>query len=99
MSGRTQQVVEAIRARIGGKSLAPGEKLPSVRRLAREMAASPSTVVDAYDRLVNEGLVHARPGSGFYVSAARTPPPLAVAEPRRDRAIDPLWVSRQALDI
>ncbi|WP_293853850.1 PLP-dependent aminotransferase family protein [uncultured Alsobacter sp.] len=98
MSGRTQQVVEAIRARIGGKSLAPGEKLPSVRRLAREMAASPSTVVDAYDRLVNEGLVHARPGSGFYVSAARTPPPLAVAEPRRDRAIDPLWVSRQALD-
>jgi DNA-binding transcriptional MocR family regulator len=60
---------------------------------------SPSTVVEAYDRLVAEGLIRARRGSGFYV--ARTGLPAMVlgeAEPRRDRAVDPFWVSRQSLD-
>src|SRR5690606_19112432 len=73
--------------------------LPSIRGLARTMGVSPSTVVEAYDRLVAEGLIRARPGSGFYVSAAALPP-LALAQdrPQQDRAVDPFWVSRQSLD-
>jgi DNA-binding transcriptional MocR family regulator len=98
MAGRTEQVIEAIRQRLAARSLAPGEKLPSVRRLAAAMAVSPSTVVEAYDRLVTEGAVRSRRGSGFYVSGHRSPLPLAEVAPRQDRAIDPLWVSRQALD-
>src|SRR2546421_9842035 len=38
------------------------------------------------------------PGSGFYVCGATPPLALAEVEARRDRAIDPLWVSRQSLD-
>ena len=97
-TGRTVAVMEAIRGRLKARTLMPGEKLPSIRGLATSMRVSPATVVEAYDRLVAEGLIHARPGSGFYVSGAL--PPLALAEvaPRRDRAIDPLWVSRQSLD-
>jgi DNA-binding transcriptional MocR family regulator len=63
------------------------------------MGVSPSTVVEAYERLVAEGLIRARRGSGFYVAASVLPPlALAQAEPRRDRAVDPFWVSRQSLD-
>jgi len=97
-NGRTAAVMEAIRRKLAARVLTPGERLPSVRRFAASMRVSPSTVVEAYDRLAAEGLIHARPGSGFYVSGAVPRRALAEAEPRRDRAIDPLWVSRQSLD-
>ncbi len=68
----------AIRQRVASRALTAGEKLPSIRRFARDMQVSPSTVVEAYDRLAAEGLIRSRPGSGFYV--AGSPPPLALAE-------------------
>ena len=96
--GRIGAVVTAIRRKLAGGALMPGEKLPSIRGFAATMGVSPSTVVEAYDRLAAEGLIRARPGSGFYVAGAVSPLALAEAEPRRERAIDPLWVSRQSLD-
>ncbi|WP_342363601.1 PLP-dependent aminotransferase family protein [Terrarubrum flagellatum] len=99
-SGRaTGNVMNAIRARIASRALAADDRLPSIRQFAIAMGVSPSTVVDAYDRLVAEGLIRARRGSGFYVSAMALPP-LALAEdrPPLDRAVDPLWVSRESLD-
>jgi DNA-binding transcriptional MocR family regulator len=63
------------------------------------MGVSPSTVVEAYDRLAAEGLIRAQRGSGFYVSGAALPPlKLAEAETPKARAVDPFWVSRQSLD-
>ncbi|MGE0714622.1 MAG: GntR family transcriptional regulator, partial [Alphaproteobacteria bacterium] len=97
-ASRTHAVMGEIRRRMAARALTPGEKLPSIRGLAAAMRVSPSTVVEAYDRLVAEGAIRSRPGSGFYVAGAL--PPLALAEigPRLDREIDPLWVSRQSLD-
>lgn len=96
---RTLDVMKAIRAKIAGRALSAGDRLPSIRSFAGTMGVSPSTVVEAYDRLAAEGLIRARPGSGFYVSASALPP-LALAEdrPQQDRAVDPFWVSRQSLD-
>lgn len=96
---RTARVMDAIRSRVAGRSLSPGDRLPSIRRCATAMNVSPSTVVEAYERLTAEGLIHPRRGSGFYVSATALPP-LSVAEiePVHDRAVDPFWVSRQSLD-
>lgn len=95
---RVDQVIQSIRSRIAGRLLAPGAKLPSIRAAAGALSVSNSTVVEAYDRLVADGTISSRPGSGFYVSGPL--PPLALAEigPRLDRAIDPLWVSRQSLE-
>lgn len=90
--------MEAIRDRISSNALVAGEKLPSIRRFATVMGVSPSTVVEAYDRLAAQGIIHARPGSGFFVSRPVAPVSLANPEPRPDRAIDPFWVSRQSLD-
>lgn len=94
----TGAVMAAIRAKVAGRALTTGDRLPSIRGFAVTMGVSPSTVVEAYDRLVAEGLIRARQGSGFYVASAT--PPLALAEigPKLDRAIDPFWVSRQSLD-
>jgi DNA-binding transcriptional MocR family regulator len=97
-STRTREVMDAIRRKLGTRALTTGDRLPSIRSFAATMHVSPSTVVEAYDRLAAEGLIRSRPGSGFYAAGAMPPLALAEVEARRDRAIDPLWVSRQSLD-
>jgi len=97
-TSRTGDVLAAIRGRIASRALGQGDRLPSIRGLAEALKVSPSTVVEAYDRLAAEGIVVSRPGSGFYVSADAMTPPVNTLAPRADRAIDPLWVSRQSLD-
>jgi DNA-binding transcriptional MocR family regulator len=96
---RTTDLMQAVRAKVASRALGAGDRLPSIRGFAAAMGVSPSTVVEAYDRLVAEGLIRARRGSGFYVSATALPP-LSLSEdrPPRDRAVDPFWVSRQSLD-
>lgn len=94
-----EKVMNIIRGRIGAMSLAPGARLPSIRRLAETMGVSKSTVVEAYDRLVAEGIIQSRRGAGFYVSErARQPFSLAAHAPKIDREIDPFWVMRQSLE-
>ncbi|WP_051900682.1 PLP-dependent aminotransferase family protein [Neorhizobium galegae] len=87
-----------IRSRIAGRGLVPGSRLPSVRAFAKAMHVSASTVVEAYERLAAEGLIRSRPGSGFYVSTPLAPLSLSEIGPKLDRAVDPFWVSRQALE-
>jgi DNA-binding transcriptional MocR family regulator len=95
---RVAQVMQEIRHRIATRALKPAAKLPSIRSFAEAQGVSKSTVVDAYDRLVADGTIASRRGSGFFVS--RPGPSLTLAEigPKLDRAIDPLWVSRQSLE-
>ncbi len=70
---RISAAMTAIRQRIAARSLAPGDRLPSIRSLAKTLHMSTSTVVEAYERLVAEGVIRSRPGSGFYV-AGQLPP-------------------------
>lgn len=94
---RLSMVMAAIRQRIAGRNLTAGDKLPSIRAFAGTMQVSTSTVVEAYDRLVAEGVIQSRPGSGFYVASQAVPLALSEIGPKLDRAIDPFWVSRQSL--
>lgn len=91
-------VMGTIRQRISGRSLTPGAKLPSVRLLAATLKVSTSTIVDAYERLVAEGAINSRPGSGFYVASQATPLSVVSVGPKLERAIDPFWISRQSLE-
>ena len=63
-------------------ALRAGDRLPSVRRLAQERSVSVATVLEAYMRLENAGLIEVRPKSGHFVRR-RTP---LTAEPRTPRA-------------
>jgi DNA-binding transcriptional MocR family regulator len=93
-----EHVMQAIRQRIAGRTLAPGAKVPSIRGFAETLQVSKSTVVEAYDRLAAEGVIQSRRGSGFYVAGHLPPLSLAELGPRLDRVVDPFWVSRQSLE-
>lgn len=92
------RVMATVRNRISSRILPPGARLPSIRSFATSMKVSKSTVVEAYERLAAEGLIRSRPGSGFFVAAPLAPLSLAEIGPKVDREVDPLWISRQALD-
>ena len=70
-SGKTlyEQIYEYIRDEIRAGNLLRNEKLPSARFLAEYLQVSRTTVDMAYDQLVLEGYVEARPRRGYFVSA------------------------------
>ncbi len=65
-----QQLAEDIRRGV----YQPGERVPSVRKMSSQLSVSHATVLQAYANLEDQGLIRARPQSGFYVhqSAALT---------------------------
>lgn len=67
----TEQLAARFAQRIRARLLAPGTRLPSVRECARQQGVSPATVVAAYDMLLAQGLVDARPQRGFFVRDGR----------------------------
>lgn len=62
-----EQIVRSVQARIEDKLLRSGARMPSIRRFADMHGVSRFTVVEAYDRLVAQGYLESRRGSGFYV--------------------------------
>lgn len=62
-----QQVARQLAEKLHGGLLTEGDKLPSVRTLSTELDVSINTVQQAYYCLEAEGLVEARPQSGYYV--------------------------------
>jgi GntR family transcriptional regulator / MocR family aminotransferase len=74
--GLTRWLTEALRTAIGDGRLAAGAPLPATRALARDLGVSRGVVVEAYQRLGDEGLVRAQTGRGtvampFGLSASR----------------------------
>ena len=62
-----EQVKNAIKDEILQGNVSPGEKLPSVRSLARELSISILTVKKSYDELELEGFIESRQGLGTFV--------------------------------
>lgn len=62
-----EQIYEHIRQEIREGKLLAGERLPSTRSLADFLQVSRSTVDYAYDQLLGEGYIEARPYRGFFV--------------------------------
>lgn len=63
-----EQLYEYIRGEIRDGHIASGEKLPSTRALSRHLEVSRSTVELAYEQLLSEGYIEARPYRGYYVA-------------------------------
>jgi DNA-binding transcriptional MocR family regulator len=78
-----RQYASEIAALIAAGQLRPGDRLPSVREARARRGISASTVFQAYQLLERDGLVVARPQSGFYVSL-----PLAESSARAAVASD-----------
>src|SRR5262245_21965143 len=65
-----RRLAEALRDAIERGEVATGTKLPPERVLARQLAVSRTTVVQAYDVLRGEDWLESRQGSGTWVSRA-----------------------------
>ena len=63
-----EQVADHIQNLVLEKTLIPGERLPSVRKLKQQLSVSTSTILEAYRLLENRGVITARPRSGYYVN-------------------------------
>ena len=63
------QVVRQVKFAIAGRVLRPGNLVPSVRELARELAINPNTVARAYQQLQADGVLQTVRGTGLEVAA------------------------------
>lgn len=92
---RYRQVEQHIAALIDSATLAPGERLPSLRALSRQLRVSVATVSQAYLELERQGVVEARSRSGFYVRAPLRS--LPNTGPQRRPELEPVAGNRSRL--
>jgi GntR family transcriptional regulator len=64
----SRQIADQIRTQCACGGLGPGDRLPSVRELARELTINQNTVLRVYEKLTAEGLLERRHGDGTYVA-------------------------------
>lgn len=65
-----RQIEEGMRRMISLGTLRPGDAVPSVRDLARDLRVNPNTVARAYQRLTDSGVFAVRRGEGTFVAEA-----------------------------
>ena len=61
------QIVAGVTRLVEEQTLRPGMKMPSIRQFANNHRVSLFTVVEAYDRLVAQGVLVSRQSAGFFV--------------------------------
>ena len=83
-----EQIVEQIRSAILAGELQPGDPLPSLRRLARDLEVSLITTTRAYNDLAAAGFIANLPGRGSVVAALDAERIRAELDARIDDAID-----------
>jgi len=67
---RYENLARQIRQLIRQGTYRPGERIPSVRQMSQQQGISISSVLHAYLTLEDQGLIEARPQSGYYVRAS-----------------------------
>ncbi|MGF1470797.1 MAG: GntR family transcriptional regulator [Rubrobacteraceae bacterium] len=77
------QIVDQVQHAVEVGSLEAGDRLPTVRALAKELAVAPNTIVKAYNELQRAGFVESRPGVGTVVAEG-------VGEVARGRRVEAL---------
>ena len=78
------QIVDQVRHAIEFGGLRAGERLPTVRRLAEDLAIAPNTIVKAYSELQHMGFVVSRPGVGTVVAEG-------IEEVARERRVEEVF--------
>jgi len=66
-----RQLYDGLRAYVLDGRLGPETRLPATRLLAQQLGVGRNTVIAAYDQLLAEGYIEARPGSGTWVATLR----------------------------
>ena len=67
------QLVHQVRQSLLLGYLQEGDRLPTVKDVAADLAINPNTVVKAYRQLEHERLASGRPGQGTFITATSSP--------------------------
>jgi GntR family transcriptional regulator len=93
----SRQIADQIASLCASGAVKPGERLPSVRELARDLAVNQNTVLRVYERLCGEGLLEMRHGQGTFATGRTSKGRLAA---HRVRLVDELrQIARQAVGL
>src|SRR4030042_987693 len=84
-----EEVVDRISDMIEKGTYRPGDRIPSIRNLSRQIHVSINTVMEAYAHLENMGMVEARPQSGNYVGSRLLEPEARPAERKTTQDLAP----------
>ena len=77
-----EQVRDGLRRLIITGAIPPGDKLPSVRSMAGQLAINPNTIQRAYESLEQEGYAYSVPGKGSFAAL-----PQDVTDKRREELL------------
>src|SRR5262249_6319976 len=90
----SRQIENQIATLCASGAVRPGERLPSVREMARELAVNQNTVLRVYERLCGDGLLEMRHGQGTFATGRMSKTRMAA---HRARLVDELrQIARQA---
>jgi len=81
-----RQVVDQARRAVRLGILRPGDQLPTVRDVVKQIAINPNTVHRAYRDLEAQGLTEGRPGSGTFIRRSLSKVP--EEQPRLQRQLE-----------
>ena len=63
-----QQVIEQIKLSVVNGGIKPGDRMPSIRELAKTLKINPTTTARIYNELAHEGVLILRQGQGAFVA-------------------------------
>jgi len=66
-----RQLIDQVQAAIATGALSVGDQLPTVRRVAVDLAINPNTVVRAYREMEVRGILDTQQGTGTFVAEGR----------------------------
>lgn len=92
------QIVSGVTSLVEEQTLRPGMKMPSIRQFANSHRVSLFTVVEAYDRLVAQGVLLSRPNAGFYVRRRSLTRAEEEGAADRDFQFDSSWYLRSIFE-
>lgn len=80
------RLINEIKSKIHSGEIAAGEKMPSLRKLAHDLAVSRTTAEAAYSQLVAEGYLIASPKRGYFAGSIVSRKPQKVLPPQKPSA-------------
>ena len=83
-----RQLVDQVREAMARGRVQPGDRLPSVRQLSRQLVVNPNTVAKAYSELERAGALNTRPGLGVFIAYPQTELTFEVRRVRLTTAIN-----------
>lgn len=83
-SGAASEIYQQYRGLIASGQLGAGERLPTVRQIAADLAVAPGTAAKAYKLLERDGLVITRTAAGTRVAPSATTLPSSIVRRLRE---------------